>query len=102
MTFVSDADLARFDNPEITEGTLPDDLSIAPEVLKLCPQQLAIEDCILPIDYSHDAVLIAMHDPSNIEKVEKLRFMLNQDVRILHVDRDSLQQHVQACYGSNH
>ena len=101
VAHVSAADLAQFNNPEITEGTLPDDLSIAPQVLELCTQQLAIENCVLPIDCSRDSVLIAMHDPSNTEKVDKLRFILNRDIRILHVDRDSLQRQVQACYGSN-
>ena len=101
IAHVSAAGHAQVDNLELTEGTLPDDFSIAPGLLEICPAELAIENCVLPIDGSRDNVLVAMHDPSNIEKVAKLRFILNQDIRILHVDRDSLERQVQAHYGSN-
>ena len=99
IALVSATDLARLSNPEFTAGTLPNDLTVAPQILGLCTQQMAIGNCILPIDCSADAVLIAMHDPSNVELIDKIRFVLNLDIRILHVDQDSLQRQIQACYG---
>jgi len=101
MAIVSLADVAELSNPKTTVGTLPDDLTVAPRILELCTPQIALENCILPIDCTADAVLLAMHDPSNIEKVEKIRFVLNRDIRILHVAQDSLQRQVQACYGGD-
>ncbi len=99
MGIVSLTDLGELSHSEVTTGTLPDGLTVASQILELCPKQMAIENCILPIDCAADSVLIAMHDPSNIDKVDKIRFVLNQDIRILHVDKDSLQRQVAACYG---
>ncbi len=64
--------------PEVQRAILPDDLTIPPDVVAMCPRHVASVNCVLPIDYSGDKLLIAMHDPENIEKVDTLRFGLNR------------------------
>lgn len=100
MVYISGADLPDRQTPQVTAGTLPEELSIAPEVLDLCTEQMATENCILPVELIGETLVIAMHDPSNVAKVDKVRFVLNREIRILHVDRQVLQRHVLACYGT--
>lgn len=100
MVYISGADLPDRQTPQVTAGTLPEELSIAPEVLDRCTKQMATENCILPVELIGQTLVVAMHDPSNVAKVDEIRFRLNCDIRILHVDRQVLQRRVSAFYGT--
>ena len=84
--------------PDVHRVVLPNDLVVPPYVLELCTRQMAIENCVLPVDCSAQTVLLAMHDPTNIEKIDMLRFVLNRNLRILHVDKEVLQRLVLRHY----
>jgi len=68
-------------------------------IIELVTESLARENVVIPVDLDGDAVVIAMHNPSNIDVMDKLRFMLNREVRIVMAPMESIQGAINRHYG---
>ncbi|MCX8072089.1 MAG: type IV-A pilus assembly ATPase PilB [Candidatus Binatia bacterium] len=60
----------------------PSVMSIAPEVIRLVPGQLAQRHHLVPISFSGSSVTVAMSDPSNLVAVNEVKFLTGYDVKV--------------------
>ena len=72
---------------------------ISDAVIELVPESVARENIVLPLEENDGSLKIAISEPSNIETVEKLRFILNRDVRTALAPRDHIVDAINRFYG---
>jgi type IV pilus assembly protein PilB len=72
---------------------------IPPDVIELVPESVARENSILPMSEEDGALRVIMSDPLDYETQEKLRFILNRDVRIALAPRENIQESINRHYG---
>jgi type IV pilus assembly protein PilB len=75
------------------------EVNIPPDVIELVPESVARENSILPMSEEDGALRVIMSDPLDYETQEKLRFILNRDVRIALSPRESIQEAINRHYG---
>jgi len=73
--------------------------SIPPAVIELVPESVARENCILPYSEEEGALKVVMSDPSEIDTQDKLRFILNREVRVALSPRESILEAINRHYG---
>ena len=65
----------------------------------LVPESVAREHNALIIDQSDDFLTIAISDPTDLEKIEQLRFILNRDVKAVLAPKGQIQKYIEQLYG---
>ncbi len=68
-------------------------------VIELVTESMARENLVIPVDVDGDAVVIAMHNPNNIDVLDKLRFMLDREIRVVMAPMESIQGAINRHYG---
>jgi type IV pilus assembly protein PilB len=68
-------------------------------VIELVTESMARENLVIPIDVAGDSVVIAMHNPNNIEVLDKLRFVMNRDLKVVMATLESIQGAINRHYG---
>ena len=68
-------------------------------IAELVPESVARENNVLPLAEDEGTLKIAMSEPSNMDVVEKLRFILNRDVRVALAPRESIVEAISKLYG---
>lgn len=77
------------------------DLEIPDYVIELLPQSVALENRVLPLAETQDSLVVAVADPSDIETIEKLRFILNRKIGVIHVPEEWLRDQLRQHYGDD-
>jgi type IV pilus assembly protein PilB len=72
---------------------------VSDNVIELVPESVARENSILPFEEQDGVLTILISDPSDMDTVEKLRFILNRDVKIALAPRDRIQEAINRYYG---
>jgi type IV pilus assembly protein PilB len=75
------------------------EVSIPATVIELVPESVARENSILPMSEEGGSLRVIMSDPLDYETQEKLRFILNRDIRIALSPRESIQESINRHYG---
>lgn len=75
------------------------EVNIPPDVIELVPESVARENSILPMSEEDGALRVIMSDPLDYETQEKLRFILNRDVKIALAPRENIQESINRHYG---
>lgn len=83
----------RLEFVNLTTTKIPDN------VVELVPESVARENVILPFDATDGVLKILISNPSDVDTVEKLRFILNRDVRIALAPRDQILESINRYYG---
>lgn len=102
LGYISSADLGRAQAEEFgyeyieLEGT-----QIPNSVIELVTESMARENLVLPIESDGDSVTVAMSNPNNIEVLDKLRFVLNRDIRPVMAPLESIQGAINRHYGQS-
>jgi type IV pilus assembly protein PilB len=78
-------DLARIEIPE--------------SVVELVPESVARENKVLPLEEVDGRLVVLMSDPSDVDTLEKLRFILNRDVSIALAPRAKIMETINRVYG---
>ncbi|MBL8815804.1 MAG: type II/IV secretion system protein [Planctomyces sp.] len=102
LGYISGSDLGRaqadtfgYDFIEL-EGT-----QIPNSIIELVTESMARENIVIPVAVEGDAVVIAMHNPNNIEILDKLRFVLNREIRPVMAPLESIQGAINRHYGQS-
>ncbi len=74
---------------------------ISNSVIELVTESMARENLVLPIESDGDSVTIAMSNPNNIEILDKLRFVLNRDIRPVMAPLESITAAINRHYGQS-
>ncbi len=76
-----------------------ENMQIPQSVIELVTESMARENIIIPTAIEGESVIVAMHNPSNIEVLDKLRFVLNRDIRVVMAPLESIQGAINRHYG---
>jgi type IV pilus assembly protein PilB len=68
-------------------------------VTELVPESVARENVVLPLALEGNMMKIAMSDPTNIEVLDKLRFVLNRDIQPVLAPQEQIQEAINRNYG---
>ncbi|MEZ6108669.1 MAG: hypothetical protein R3B96_21955 [Pirellulaceae bacterium] len=72
---------------------------IGDTVIELVPEAVARENAIIPYLEDEGSLTILSSDPGDMDTVEKLRFILNRDVRVALAPRDRILEAINRYYG---
>lgn len=69
------------------------------DVIALVPESVARENQVLPLRFEGDSLIVAINDPMNFTVLDKLRFILNKDVKPEVASADSILAAINRYYG---
>jgi type IV pilus assembly protein PilB len=78
-----------------------DGREIPPSVIELVPESVARENIVIPLALEDEALVVAISDPSKYEVLDKLRFILNRDVKPVMASQDAIQTSINRHYGQS-
>src|SRR5262249_40886716 len=77
-------------------------VQIPAAVVQMVPESVARENLVCPISLGDDGSLtVAMHDPEKYEVLDKLRFMINREIKVVVAPKDVIQQAINRHYGQS-
>lgn len=102
LGYISSGDLMRaqaeefgYDYIELEGRQIPN------AVIELVTESMARENVVIPIESDGESVVVAMHNPNNIEIIDKLRFVLNREIRPVMAPLESIQAAINRHYGQS-
>ena len=102
LGYISGGDLGRVQAEQFGYDYIElDGRQIPHSVIELVTESIARENIVIPIESDGDSVTIAMHNPNNIEVLDKLRFVLNRDIRPVMAPMESIQSAINRHYGQS-
>jgi type IV pilus assembly protein PilB len=78
-----------------------DGREISPSVIELVPESVARENMVIPLALEDESLLVAVSDPMAVEVLDKLRFILNRDLKVAIAPVDSIQTSINRHYGQS-
>ena len=81
------------------EFVLLDGLEIPSSIIEMIPESVARENVVIPLSRENGVLRVAVSDPADLNLVDKLRFMLNQEVERVLGPRESIIQAINRHYG---
>ncbi|MBX7073421.1 MAG: GspE/PulE family protein [Pirellulales bacterium] len=72
---------------------------IPPSVVELVPESIARENAVLPMAEEDGAIKVIVSDPLDYDTQEKLRFILNREVKIALAPRENILEAINRYYG---
>ena len=76
--------------------------SIDGELLRMIPENVARQYCLVPVDRIGDTFTIAMADPLNAKAVEDIEMLTRCSVQVFVSTWSDVTDAIQRCYGANH
>ncbi|MEY3173346.1 MAG: Type traffic warden ATPase [Planctomycetota bacterium] len=102
LGYISGGDLGRVQAEQFGYDYIElDGRQIPHAIIELITESIARENIVIPIDSDGDSVTVAMHNPNNIEVLDKLRFVLNRDIRPVMAPMESIQSAINRHYGQS-
>ena len=102
LGYISGGDLGRAQAEEFGYDYIElEGRQIPHSVIELVTESLARENLVIPIESDGDSVVIAMNNPNNIEVLDKLRFVLNRDIRPVMAPLESITAAINRHYGQS-
>ena len=100
LGYISGADLGRAQAEQFNyEFVDLEGMQIPNSVIEKVSESIARENIVIPVDVQGDTVIVAMHNPNNIEVLDKLRFMLNTDITVVMAQVEAIQGAINRHYG---
>jgi len=100
LGYISGADLGRAQAAEFNYEYIElEGLQIPNSVIELVTESMARENVVIATGIEGESVVIAMHNPNNIEVLDKLRFVLNRDIKVVMAPMESIQGAINRHYG---
>lgn len=72
---------------------------IPPSVVELVPESIARENAVLPMAEEDGAIKVIVSDPNDYDTLDKLRFVLNREVRTALAPRENILEAINRYYG---
>jgi type IV pilus assembly protein PilB len=74
-------------------------LEIPPSVIEMVPESVARENVVIPLSMDGDALTVAINDPMKFEILDKLRFILNREIKVKVAPNEAIQSAINRHYG---
>ncbi len=88
--------LAKFHRMEFYDL---DEVQIPESIIELMPESVARENVVLPIEEIDGRLKVLISDPSDVDTLEKLRFILNRDVTPALAPKSQILEAINRMYG---
>ncbi|MBI3615503.1 MAG: hypothetical protein HY211_03185 [Candidatus Omnitrophica bacterium] len=72
------------------------------DLLRLIPENVARQYCLVPVDRIGDTVTVAMADPLNMKAVEDIEMISHCTVQVFVATISDVMEAIQRSYGTNH
>ena len=100
LGYISGADLGRAQAAQFNYDFIDlEGMQIPNSVIEKVPESMARENIVIHVDVKGETVVVAMHNPNNIEVLDKLRFMLNTDIEVVMAQMEAIQGAINRHYG---
>ena len=76
-------------------------LEIPSSVIEMIPESVARENVVIPVSLDSDALTIAINDPMKFEVLDKLRFILNREIKVKVAPNEAIQSAINRHYGQS-
>lgn len=76
-------------------------IEIPPSAIELVPESVARENLVCPLSVDGDALMVAISDPMKFEVLDKLRFILNREIKVSMASKESIQAAINRHYGQS-
>ncbi len=76
-----------------------DRTDIPERVIELMPESVARENVVLPLELSDGRLTVAMSNPTDVQMMENLRFILNRDIAVALAPRSKILEYINQLYG---
>ena len=76
--------------------------AIDPDLLRIVPENVARQYCLIPVDHIGDTLTIAMADPLNLQVVEDIEMLSRCSVQIFVSTGGEVMEAIQRSYGGSH
>lgn len=76
--------------------------AIDPDLLRIIPENVARQYCLVPVDHIGDTLTIAMADPLDARVVEDIEMLSRCSVQIFISTATEVMEAIQRSYGSSH
>ncbi|MCA9051862.1 MAG: type II/IV secretion system protein, partial [Planctomycetaceae bacterium] len=74
-------------------------VQIPNSIIEQISESVARDNVVIAVGNEGDAVVVAMHNPNNMDVLDKLRFLLNKDVKVVMATMESIQGAINRHYG---
>jgi type IV pilus assembly protein PilB len=74
-------------------------VEIPSSIIEMIPESVARENTVIPVGRTNGILRVAVADPDDLNLVDKLRFMLNQEVERVLSPREAIVQSINKHYG---
>jgi hypothetical protein len=74
-------------------------MTIPVSVIELIPESVARENCVLPVAVADRMLTVALADPTDLDTIQKLQFILNRDVCPILAPREQIIEAINRHYG---
>ncbi len=100
LGYIDQADITKFQSTQY--GYSKTDLaniSVSKEIIATIPESVARENIVIPLRIDGDSLVIAIDDPMKFETIDKLRFLLNREIKCETADRAAILTAINSHYG---
>lgn len=100
LGYISQSDIGKAQADEFNyEYVELEGLQIPNSIIELITESMARENVVIATELEGDTVVVAMHNPNNIDVLDKLRFVLNREVKVVMAPLESIQGAINRHYG---
>ncbi len=100
LGYISGNDLGRAQAAEFNYEYIDlEGVQIPNSIIELITESMARENIVIATGMNGDTVIVAMHNPNNIEVLDKLRFVMNRDIKVVMAAVESIQGAINRHYG---
>ena len=75
-----------------------EEYEIPPQVLEMVPESVCRENTVLPVAGGGGTLRVAVSDPEDYNVIDKLRFIVNQEIELVLASRESILQAINKNY----
>lgn len=77
-------------------------VQIPSSVIQMVTESIARENLVIPLSLDDNGALtVAMHDPTAFDVLDKLRFVVNREIKFVVASKESIQQAINRHYGQS-
>ncbi|MDX1967415.1 MAG: type II/IV secretion system protein, partial [Planctomycetaceae bacterium] len=76
-------------------------LEIPRTVIELVPESVARENVVIPLGLDDDVIRVAVSNAMDYEVLDKLRFVLNREIKIAVASKEAIQSAINRHYGDS-
>jgi type IV pilus assembly protein PilB len=101
MNYASQAEVTKAvaDEHGLEFIELDEDVTIPASVIEQVPESVARENDVLPLAAENGTLMVIMCDPTNVDAIEKLKFILDKEIVPVLATREQIKEAINRHYG---